>query len=75
MRKEVIKKIIDGIVQDFGNILVEELSENGELFPYTNACIDFIMELEEKGIRISFDAFDQDILDKVYRELISILSH
>ena len=54
---------------------MEELSENGELFPYTNACIDFIMELEEKGIRISFDAFDQDILDKVYRELISILSH
>ena len=42
MRKEVIRKIIDGIVQDFGNILVEELAENGESFPYTNACIDLL---------------------------------
>lgn len=75
MKRELIRTIIDTIVNDFGNILVEELSDNSENYPYTNACIDFIADLQTKGITINFDAFDQEILDQVYRELVSILTH
>lgn len=75
MRKEVVRNVIDEVLKDFGNILVEELCDNQDGFPYTNACIDFIVDLKNKGISIDFNAFDQDILDQVYRELISILSY
>lgn len=73
MRKEVIKQIVHTIMNDFENILVDELSESSSQFPYTNACISFIIELQEKGISTDFDAFDQEIIDYVYRELVTIL--
>ncbi|MCI8575423.1 MAG: hypothetical protein HFI09_03035 [Bacilli bacterium] len=75
MKKEVIKSFIIEVIQDFENILIEELSENEEQFPYTNACIEFMVQLENKGIHINLDAFDQQIIDQVYRELIAILSN
>jgi hypothetical protein len=75
MKKEVIKTFINEVVHDLENILIEELDENREQFPYTNACLEFIIQLENQGIAMTLDAFDQEIIDHVYRELITILSH
>lgn len=75
MQKEVIKSFIHEVVEDFENILIQELNENSEQFPYTNACVEFIIHLANKGITISLDAFDQEIIDHVYRELITVLGN
>lgn len=75
MRRDVVYKFITDIVSDFGNMLTEGVLESNDLFPYTSACIEFISNLDAKGITISFHSFDQDIIDKVYRELCEYLVH
>ncbi len=75
MQKEVIKSFIHEVVEDFENILIQELNENSEQFPYTNVCVEFIIHLANQGITISLDAFDQEIIDHVYRELITVLGN
>ncbi len=75
MRKEEVKKIVTEIVFDFGELLTEGIMENQDLFPYTNACIRFISDLQSHGICINFDSFDQEIVDKVYCEMCEFLIH
>lgn len=75
MSREIVSKIITDIVKDFSDILTESVMENQDLFPYTNACINFIYDLQSHGIHIDFDSFDQEIVDRVYRELCEFLIH
>jgi len=73
MRREVVYKVITDIVKDFSDMLTDGIMENSDIFPYTNACIKFISDLNDRGIELDFDSFDQDIINKVYHELCAYL--
>ena len=75
MDENLIREVMYGLVQDFAEMLVDGIHNNADLFPYTISCLQFIASMKERNIEVDFHAFDQSILDLVYRELTSYLSH
>lgn len=69
MQEEIKKKIIADICKEFKDIIFAETEENEKALPYLCACVNFICELEQKGIKASFNSFCQDVKAKVYEEL------
>ncbi len=75
MEDHLVRNLIYGLMKDFAEMLVEGIKENPEQFAYTSACMAFIQLLEEKGISTNFNSFDEEIVNHVYSEITSFLTH
>lgn len=69
LKNEIIQKIMNEIGKDFADMLTNGLEETPELFPYTTACLNFIVELQEKEIEANIDSFNPEIINEIYKEL------
>ena len=69
MKEDIIKRFIKNICNDFEDILFIGIEENKEALPYSIACINFIYELEEKGISANLNYFSDNLRDSLYEEI------
>lgn len=75
MKEEALKKMIALLCDGYVDTLLTGIEECGKDFPYTIACANFIGELKEKNIIVNFfNAFDDSIVDMVFRETSNYLA-
>lgn len=75
MNLEINHEIVSKILKDFLVFLEDGVVDTPERFPYLMACVHFMEELEKKGVEVSFDTFDSEIVDAVAKEIGEYLSH
>lgn len=75
MSDEDIRDLLTLISKDYIETILIGIEEYEKDFPYTIACTSFISELKRKNIVVNiYSAFDNSILDMVYRETIIYLA-
>lgn len=76
MKEEILKVVARQICEDLSEAIIVGVKEYEEDFPYTIACVNFISELKENGVKVNLRVFAdcQDIFDNMYREFSRYLA-
>ena len=74
MKEQITKNVIREVCNDFVDATIVGLEEYENDFPYTLACINFIIELKKKEINVSLNSFIDVIWDNIYKEISNYLA-
>ena len=68
LNKDICLRVIKDIEDQLGQTVEDGIAECPKDFPYTNAFIQFLVTLEQYGIKEDIKVLDTDIRDKIIKE-------
>lgn len=63
MKEEILKVVARQICEDLSEAIIVGVKEYEEDFPYTIACVNFISELKENGVKVNLRVL---LIAKIY---------